>query len=1819
MASLVNRMRDKTELENAFTNNTFSLKETENTIKSTIENSFTYLKKIQKSYTSISRFVRDNTKSGEHFYISKVTSGGKLVDKVCLSIDMDFINQAKREAYHRSDLYGKHVTLNDIQSHPEIFDYTPIITIDNEYTFNYTIKPLANGHTEICLTDKEPSTWLCSKHEIHYVVAGTPDEYYTLEESDVTKDLIGVWHHVNADGTIETDSAKDIVTDDITQVSAESQLKKKVVDKELIYTTIHTKSPHVVKVMILNNARYFSLKGNRGYYSDNKVMLVTDKGTSTMSNSHPYNFTIINEMLEKHRGERRGTSFLYFAENCATGMISPLYIEDNVVPFNTYVPISSNNLKSLVKKVWNKNNEEEFKFHIFYIEDMCVRPQLATIANNPSEDLIFAIAKDGFETYEMPIPKESILFADNEDCLGSMEDDYVINEKYPCLYSTNSSYKINGAKIIYFYRELNGDFGYPNHMRYVFKYLAHLCASLKIGIDIDSIEKLYTNNIYNSLVIALNKTNRRALLELVNEILNFNEDINDYIYDHGDFYDYRNENNDTGDFNDIDYKIQKLRDLIDDNPMVLRDYAKKVCAPSTKYGLFLHNIDLEARRRKSTINEIPHIIQKDENGNDILVPVKESDFVDFNGVDYYVFSFRNDGMNTLHLRIFIDGLFCTTFIQLHTGSMDYIYIPHYKVSKNSYIEIERFDSYKATRTVTFTGLHNYADLEFPSAEGIKPTLFDLFITDEDGLELSRQLFKIYYKIDESDPALFNVYSKKTAWFKPDGQFYKQVRASGKTTIYYVLNSEGNIIHDNYYLEDGTHCCNLKDKMNLTPSEVIDKANNGELQLASIDAAIVTFVLHDANGKVVEGIEPISDDELRNLIDLGEVRYGVVPPSVHVDVSDYISSGSSDLFIIPDEDITIDPNTGEVYVSFNTNPIDEENNVYITDPVLNETDSALRSKFMFCPISKIRVYPISEGVLNKEVNFVVSKIPYISKTVMAVSGLNRIKIFDVSNPIMRNMDAYLRTFVDDRLVDLQYHIFSNGKDGTYLIPNHFFDSGETFTIDVSPYAYKICYRQAEIDPSLILDFSKEDDDQNTLSKPFDLSYYDIFLNGKKLSSVNIQLIAANKIKLVNVHSTKNLIIYERDRDSEYYGFSTNVSYPIYDLLNVDDSILDNKQKDTIINLMLDDKDKRESTFIFDDNTITGTLRVNNGDGTYTEYTTNRDGDILKDANGNKITTESVVTTPSTLSESTKDKYFYYINVICADVNGVVTPNSLTEVPGVEETKENYKNLYDEYHEDTDTFEVNGEIVNRLILRPNIGVKEANSVALLGKYQTCAGTSTLQWLINQFKTNDGTDYTIQSFSNSNVVRIVQALANRIGGAKIRFGNDGYDEQAEAYNQYLLDKEQYEKDMEVWSNLPNEGRVELFNADLLMKVSLWTPTISGTIRLNSAGKTLSLNIINLSDDSIIANDTFTNIGIDNTISYKLPSLLNPKAYEIRISCTDGDDEVAGFTATIDSAIVNVSANGKITLGEDIELHLVTNVNNIDVANQDRYVTSAETFSKTIPNLVANCSMDLELTGYYKTPMPVAPDIVSEPYANVPNGMNIEFDTSYDENLENHLFEMIKNASGGSIVKLPTDITIRKHIILDKSLTIDLCGCTLTSLAQTAFYTVNGDITVHFIDSSEDKSGKVHAIGKTEGMCIWNNGGVMEIHGGTWISDHDTTIYSRNDDAFINIYGGHFESSEPTLYNKYWVLNHNDETNSKITCYGGTYLNFDPANSNLEAEDDPRRNMIASGYHAEYTEDYQQYLIEKEAYDNLTDVEKEGVEEPQIPVGYITTVVPD
>jgi hypothetical protein len=70
----------------------------------------------------------------------------------------------------------------------------------------------------------------------------------------------------------------------------------------------------------------------------------------------------------------------------------------------------------------------------------------------------------------------------------------------------------------------------------------------------------------------------------------------------------------------------------------------------------------------------------------------------------------------------------------------------------------------------------------------------------------------------------------------------------------------------------------------------------------------------------------------------------------------------------------------------------------------------------------------------------------------------------------------------------------------------------------------------------------------------------------------------------------------------------------------------------------------------------------------------------------------------------------------------------------------------------------------------------------------------------------------------------------------------------------------------------------------------------------------------------------------------------------------------------------------------------------------------------------------------------------------------------------------------------------------------------------------------------------------CVEINGGLLEINGGTFSTDRP--------------YKG-----------RYFVLNKKDFSDSVISVTGGTFINYDPANSQTE---NPEQNFVANGYKA-------------------------------------------
>lgn len=83
----------------------------------------------------------------------------------------------------------------------------------------------------------------------------------------------------------------------------------------------------------------------------------------------------------------------------------------------------------------------------------------------------------------------------------------------------------------------------------------------------------------------------------------------------------------------------------------------------------------------------------------------------------------------------------------------------------------------------------------------------------------------------------------------------------------------------------------------------------------------------------------------------------------------------------------------------------------------------------------------------------------------------------------------------------------------------------------------------------------------------------------------------------------------------------------------------------------------------------------------------------------------------------------------------------------------------------------------------------------------------------------------------------------------------------------------------------------------------------------------------------------------------------------------------------------------------------------------------------------------------------------------------------------------------------------------------------------------------------------------CIYVVGGTLEISGGTFSSD--------------------------AMYNgKYFVLNKRDGSDSVISVTGGTFINYDPSNSETE---DPAQNFVAAGYESVRIEGTNNYQVVK------------------------------
>lgn len=592
---------------NTFTNNTFNLKATEKTIRSTIENSFSYLKRLQGAYLDI--FKQDYTEQDVYF--------DKDTNKIALSVEKDLVDGPKRRLYKKSQYYNQYLTFDTIVKNQEIFSYVPVVFIDGKSILSYRLKTTLDGKTEIIFT-----------HFHQY------DETYQMFVSQ----------------------------------------SHKIEVLFLVYTTA---------VQFTTNL--FSLR-SRGFSLPSSITkLYTNVERDLL-------------FLVRNINEKTGSNFL-IGHIDINGNFS---LEANAALLSLF------------------NSTDTFEITVFssqYLHLVSEDKPIGTRVDNGEKSTILCLEEAEWNCFNMPIPEKNLMiFTKNI----STEELVYQNTREATLHYPNI-YEINGEdlnpsttvlKFLYFYYPEREDIQYVDKFRYIHRYFAR---KLNSSYE-ESIRKLLYTNIEN-----------RNLQEYFFKTFNYSED--DYIYDYGDFsssglkpYDFY-------------YKIRKLEEFIEKDPMVLREYAKNSLAPFQNYFLNVASIDLPSRSRMDTSREME----------------SENDYYEFD-IPFYVFAFRNELNTPLEIRLYIDGKMCTTMLEIQNQDVEYIYIPSTFIKINSYIEIEKFEECVVSQNQTFGSFINYCEMVIPEYEYIKPTMHDLQARMRTGI-VSMDNYNVFISLKNRD---FNI-------------------------------------------------------------------------------------------------------------------------------------------------------------------------------------------------------------------------------------------------------------------------------------------------------------------------------------------------------------------------------------------------------------------------------------------------------------------------------------------------------------------------------------------------------------------------------------------------------------------------------------------------------------------------------------------------------------------------------------------------------------------------------------------------------------------------------------------------------------------------------------------------------------------------------------------------------------------------------------------------------------------------------------------------------------------------------------------------------
>ena len=220
----------------------------------------------------------------------------------------------------------------------------------------------------------------------------------------------------------------------------------------------------------------------------------------------------------------------------------------------------------------------------------------------------------------------------------------------------------------------------------------------------------------------------------------------------------------------------------------------------------------------------------------------------------------------------------------------------------------------------------------------------------------------------------------------------------------------------------------------------------------------------------------------------------------------------------------------------------------------------KRKVDFTTIDKITIKPLSESVLHHHILVAIKKNSFYQEYHYDRTSYPIISLEDYE--FYRDPEYY-RVFFNGRLMPTSMYLVKDNFDNFRIQILFDCNPGDYLSLDITPYRNELLYFTETIPENAVIDLT------DVIDKPFDIHYYDVYLNGRKLNETNVFSISDTMIKLVNINSIYHLEIYQKERDEEYFGWTKNTIQYYFRLEDLfDEDFITDEEKEDVIEDIID---------------------------------------------------------------------------------------------------------------------------------------------------------------------------------------------------------------------------------------------------------------------------------------------------------------------------------------------------------------------------------------------------------------------------------------------------------------------------------------------------------------------------------------------------------------------------------------------------------------------------------------------------------------------------